>query len=146
SDDSENEEHHGIQLRMARVDLAECALIELNHEYLQNTTEEVRSKISLVEAELIDEYEKFSSSIDKIDRHREMQQGVEKKIDLHYKRTVAEALDNHLTSIQRDLEQKSQLEERRIRDDAAREEAKRRERALLEEKMLQERIKAEEEV
>lgn len=58
----------------------------------------------------------------------------------------AEALDNHLTVVQRDHEHISQLEEKRIRDDAAREEAKRKEKALIEEKIRQEGIKAEEEV
>lgn len=58
----------------------------------------------------------------------------------------AEALDNHLTAVQRDHEHVSQLEERKIRDDMAREEAKRREKAIQEEKMRQDRIRAEEEV
>lgn len=58
----------------------------------------------------------------------------------------AEALDNHLTAVQRDHERKSQIEERKIRSDAAYEEAKRRERALQEEKLRQEKVKAEAEV
>lgn len=58
----------------------------------------------------------------------------------------AEALDNHLTAVQRDHELKSQIEERRIRSDAAYEEAKRREKALQEEKLRQEKVKAEAEV
>lgn len=53
----------------------------------------------------------------------------------------AEALDNHLTAIQRDHEHKSQIEERRIRDDAAIEEAKRREKTFLEEKLRQEKVR-----
>lgn len=55
-------------------------------------------------------------------------------------------MDNHLTAIQRDHELKSQIEERRIRSDAAHEEAKRKEKALQEERMRQERAKAEAEV
>lgn len=58
----------------------------------------------------------------------------------------AEALDNHLTAIQRDHEVKSQIEERKIRNDAAHEEAKRKEKALHQEKLRQERAKAEAEV
>ena len=58
----------------------------------------------------------------------------------------AEALDNHLTAIQRDHELKSQIEERRIRSDAAHEEAKRKERAFHEERLRQERARAEAEV
>lgn len=60
--------------------------------------------------------------------------------------TSAEALDNHLTAVQRDHELKSQIEERKIRSDAAYEEAKRKERALQEEKLRQEKVKAEAEV
>lgn len=63
---------------------------------------------------------------------------------LHY--FSAEALDNHLTTVQRDHEHISQIEERKIRDDAAREEAKRKEKAIQEEKLRQERIRVEEEV
>jgi len=58
----------------------------------------------------------------------------------------AEALDDHLTAIQRDHEHRSQIEERKIRDDAALEEAKRQERASQEEKLRQQKAKAEEEV
>lgn len=57
-----------------------------------------------------------------------------------------EALDNHLTAIQRDHELRSQIEERKIRSDAAYEGAKRKEKALLEEKLRQEKAKAEAEV
>lgn len=55
----------------------------------------------------------------------------------------AEALDDHLTAVQRDHEHRSQIEERRIIDDAAREEAKRKEKAVQEERAWQERIRAE---
>lgn len=54
----------------------------------------------------------------------------------------AEDLDKYLTGVQRRHEHRSQIEERRIRDDAALEEAKRRQ----EEKHRQEKIKAEAEV
>ena len=56
----------------------------------------------------------------------------------------AEALDNHLTDVQRHHEYKSQIEEKKIRDDAAIEEAKRKQKALQEEKVRQEKMKAEE--
>lgn len=60
--------------------------------------------------------------------------------------TSAEALDNHLTAVQRDHELKSQIEERKIRSDAAHEEAKRKERALQEERLRQEKARADAEV
>lgn len=58
----------------------------------------------------------------------------------------AEVLDKHLSAVQRDHEQRSQIVERRIRDDAALEEAKRKEKAFHEEKLQQERAKQEAEV
>ena len=51
-----------------------------------------------------------------------------------------------MTAVQRDHELKSQIEERRIRSDAAHEEAKRREKALQQERLRQEKAKAEAEV
>lgn len=57
----------------------------------------------------------------------------------------AEALDNQLTAVQQDRELRSQIEERKIRSDAAYEEAKRKV-ALQEEKQQQEKAKAEAEV
>ena len=65
---------------------------------------------------------------------------------ISYNHCSAEALDNHLTAVQRDHELRSQIEERKIRSDAAYEEAKRREKALQEEKIRQEKSKAESEV
>ncbi|KAI3467618.1 hypothetical protein Pfo_024280 [Paulownia fortunei] len=146
SDDSENGIPLGMQSHlMDKVGLAEGALHELTHELQLSASEEVRSKISSLETELVHENEKFASLTTKVDKHGELQQERERKFDLQYRRTIAEALDNHLTAVQRDHEHISQLEERRIRDDAAREEAKRKEKALQEEKLRQERIKAEEE-
>ncbi|KAL8037818.1 hypothetical protein ABFX02_11G062600 [Erythranthe guttata] len=146
SDDSESEICLGVQCHlMDKVGLAEGALHELTHELQLSVTEEVRSKILSLETELVNENDRFASLTTKVDKHRELQQERERKIDLQYRRTIAEALDNHLTAVQRDHEHISQLEERKIRDDAAREDAKRKEKALQEEKIRQERIKAEEE-
>ena len=63
-----------------------------------------------------------------------------------YNYCSAEALDNHLTTVQRDHELRSQIEERKIRSDAAYEEAKRKEKAFHEEKLHQEKAKAESDV
>lgn len=147
SDDSEDGTPLGMQSHqlMDKVGLPEGAIHELTHELRLSVTEEVRSKISNLEMGLVNENEKYTSSTTKINKHRELQQERERKFDLQYQRTIAEALDNHLTAVQRDHEHVSQLEERKIRDDMAREEAKRREMAIQEEKMKQERIRAEEE-
>lgn len=147
SDDPEPEDSHlEVQSHlMDKTGLAECALHEVTQEFQLRLSEEVRFNISSLESELVNENEKFSSLIAKVDKDRELRQERDRKFDLQYQRTIAEALDNHLTALQRDHEHIYQLEEKRIRDDAAREEAKRKERALQEEKLRQERIKAEEE-
>ncbi|KZV17800.1 hypothetical protein F511_01609 [Dorcoceras hygrometricum] len=146
SDDSDHELSIDAQCQlMDKVGLAEGALHELNHEFQHYVSEEVRNKLSTLETELVKENDQFASQIAKLDKHRREQQERERKFDLQYQRTIAEALDNHLTAVQRDHEHISQLEEKRIRDDAARAEAKRKEKALKEEKIRQERIKAEEE-
>ncbi|XP_073038898.1 mRNA export factor GLE1-like isoform X2 [Primulina eburnea] len=144
SDDSDYELPVDAQCHlMDKVGLAEGALHELNNEFQLYVSEEVRNKISILETNLVTENEKFASKIAKTDKHRRTQQERERKFDLQYQRTIAEALDNHLTAVQRDYEHISQLEEKRIRDDAAREEAKRKEKALIEEKIRQERIETE---
>ena len=51
-----------------------------------------------------------------------------------------------MTAVQRDHELRSQIEERKIRSDAAYEEAKRKEKALQEEKVREEKAKVESEV
>lgn len=63
---------------------------------------------------------------------------------VHFNFFSAEALDNHLTDVQRHHEYKSQIEEKKIRDDAAIEESKRKQKALQEEKVRQEKMKSEE--
>ncbi|KAL8504224.1 hypothetical protein ACS0TY_022818 [Phlomoides rotata] len=146
SDESEDDIDSGTQCYlMDKVGLTEVALTELTHELQLSVSEEVRSKISSLETELTNENERFASLTTKIDKYRDLRQDRERKFDLQYRRTIAEALDNHLTTVQRDHEHISQIEERKIRDDAAREEAKRKEKAIQEEKLRQERIRVEEE-
>ncbi|KAK6160347.1 hypothetical protein DH2020_003728 [Rehmannia glutinosa] len=148
-----------------KMGLAEGAMHELLDEFQLTVLEEVRSKISSLETQLVYENDSCASLTTKIDRQRDLQQERERKFDLQYQRTIdpyvesgsrtagnpqlgremEKALDNHLTAVQRDHEHISQLEERKIRDDAAREEAKRKEKAFQEEKLRQERIKVEEE-
>lgn len=128
---------------MDKVGLVEGALLELTHEHQLSVTEVVRNQVLALETDLMDENKKFSYALDRVKKYTEARQEIERKQDMQYQREIAEALDNHLTAIQRDHEHKSQIEERRIRDDAAIEEAKRREKALLEEKLRQEKARIE---
>lgn len=144
SEDSEDGLALGIQSHlMEPVGLVEGALSEITHEHQLSVMEEMRTRISALEADLNNENEKFVSTLDRVDKSVETKQVMDRKLDMQYQRKIAEALDNHLTAVQRDHEHRSQMEERRIRDDAAREEARRREKALQEEKVQQEKLKEE---
>ncbi|XP_027773034.1 protein GLE1 isoform X1 [Solanum pennellii] len=146
SDSDQSEEGLNIELQhdlMDKVGLVECALSEFAHDHQLTIAEEMRDQLSVLEAELTDESEKLASILERVERNTEAQREMNRKFDMQYQRKIAEALDDHLTTVQRDHEHRSQIEERRIRDDAAREEAKRKEKALHEEKARQERIRAE---
>lgn len=144
SDDSEVDLPCGAPYPlMDKVGLIEGELLELTHEHQLSVTEVVRNQVLALETDLMDENKKFIYALDRVKKYTEARQEIERKQDMQYQREIAEALDNHLTAIQRDHEHKSQIEERRIRDDAAIEEAKRREKALQEEKLRQEKARLE---
>ncbi|XP_055810407.1 mRNA export factor GLE1 isoform X2 [Solanum dulcamara] len=146
SDSDQSEEGLNIEHQcdlMDKVGYVESALSELAHDHQLTVAEEMRDQLSALEAELMDESEKLASTLERVERNTEAQREMNRKFDMQYQRKIAEALDDHLTTVQRDHEHRSQIEERRIRDDAAREEAKRKDKALQEEKARQERIRAE---
>ncbi|RVX04444.1 Protein GLE1 [Vitis vinifera] len=107
-----------------------------------NYLEEVRTQISVLETDLTHERKKSTSAIVRVEKYIEARREMDRKLDIQYQRNIAEALDNHMTAVQRDHEHRSQIEERRIRNEAAFEEA-RKEKALQEEKLRQEKAKAE---
>lgn len=142
SDDSVSElALDGQSYLMDEVGLVEGALSELSPQL--QIKENIRNQISELEVELMRESGKSHSAFTRIQKYMQARKESDRKFDTQYQRKIAEALDNHLTAIQRDHELKSQIEERRIRSDAAHEEAKRKEKALQEERMRQERAKAE---
>ncbi|KAB1213131.1 Nucleoporin GLE1 [Morella rubra] len=144
SDDSDDELALGLQsCLMDEVGLVEGALCELTHEHQLEVKEQIRSKLSALEKALMGEIEKSASALTRVEKYREARWEMNRKFDTQYQRKIAEALDNHLTAVQRDHELRSQIEERKIRSDAAFEEAKRKEKALQEEKIRQEKAKAE---
>ncbi|CAJ1853956.1 unnamed protein product [Sphenostylis stenocarpa] len=105
--------------------------------------DEIRNKISALETALVNETQNSASSLLRVEKYKETRQELDKKFDTQYQRRIAEALDNHLTAVQRDRELRSQIEERKIRSDAAYEEAKRK---VAFEKQQQEKAKAEAEL
>lgn len=143
-DDSYNKPGLEVQTYLVNEEgPVESALFELTHAHQLGVMEEIRNKISALETYLMNESEKSSSARAKVQKYKEARREVERKFDVQYQRRIAEGLDNHLTAVQRDHELKSQIEERRIRSDAAQEEAKRREKALQEERIRHEKAKAE---
>ncbi|KNA25697.1 hypothetical protein SOVF_003200 [Spinacia oleracea] len=146
SDDSDNEEMQQMQVSvMDKMGVVEGAFLELTHEHQLGVKEEIRNQLAALETQLVVEKEKSTSALVQVEKNTDARRQMDRKLDLHYQRKIAEALDNHLTAIQRDHEHISQLEERKIRDDAAVEEAKRKEKALQEEKLRQQKDKEEQE-
>ncbi|CAH9119926.1 unnamed protein product [Cuscuta epithymum] len=122
---------------MEKVGWVEGALSELTYEHRLNVMENVRNKISAFETALLDEHHIFSSKLQFVAKDYEALSEMDRRLDMQYQRKIAEALDDHLISIRRDHEHRSQIEERRIRCDAALELAERTERAFLEEICLE---------
>ncbi|KAF5194226.1 Gle1 [Thalictrum thalictroides] len=107
--------------------------------------ENIRHDIDLLEISLINENERSTIVLTQLEKLTEARREMARKLDTQYRRKMAEALDNYLISVQRNHEQKSQLEERKLRNDAANEEAKKKEkeRVFQEEKLRQEKAKEE---
>lgn len=145
--DTDSEDESRLQIQAApleKMGVVEGALLEMSHEYHLYVKEEIRSQISSLETELLTEKEKSASALDRLEKMTQARRDMDRKLDMHYQRKTAEALDDHLTAVQRDHEHKSQKAEREI-SDAAAEEARRKEKALQEEKLRQQRAKADEE-
>ncbi|GAB2297888.1 hypothetical protein Dimus_031973 [Dionaea muscipula] len=144
SDDSEDElvlQVQGPVLEKTKV--AEATCLEL-YEYELSVQEEIRNQILSLEAGLQIANDKLISSLIQVEKNAERRREMDRKLDMQYQRKIAEVLDSHLTAIQRDHEHRSQLEEKKIRDDSALE-ARRKEKVLQEEKLRQQKAKAEEE-
>ncbi|XP_077212382.1 nucleoporin GLE1-like protein isoform X2 [Tasmannia lanceolata] len=144
-EDSEDElDHETIETHlMEKTGLEEGILFELEHECQLRVKEEIRNRFSALEEDLANENERSYSALIQVEKYMDAKREMDRRLDKQYQRKIAEALDNHLSAVQRDHEQISLIEERRIRNDAAFEEARRKEIALHEEKMRQEKAKEE---
>ncbi|PIA64499.1 hypothetical protein AQUCO_00100165v1 [Aquilegia coerulea] len=150
SDSDSSEDELAIEETQASNLMEPMGLLEglLSQEETENqklVQENIRHQIDLLEMDLINENERSTSALTQLEKLTEARREMARKLDTQYRRKIAEALDNHLNTIQRNHEQKSQLEERKLRNDAANEEAKRkeRERIFQEEKARQEKAKKE---
>ncbi|PKA61280.1 hypothetical protein AXF42_Ash006177 [Apostasia shenzhenica] len=128
---------------MEKKSLEEGILFELEYEHQLMVKDQLRNTLSALELSQKNEIEKSSIAMQRLEKYAEARREMDRRLDKQYQRRIAEVLDTHLSIIQRDHEQRSQIEERRIRDDAAVEEAKRKEKALVDERLHQEQARAE---
>ncbi|KAF4378684.1 hypothetical protein F8388_006135 [Cannabis sativa] len=104
-DDSENESALEIQpYLMEETGLVEGGLMELTNEHQFGVKEEIRNKIFAIESDLMSKNDKVASAFLQVDKYGEARRENVRKLDTQYQRKIAEALDNHLTAIQRDHE------------------------------------------
>uniref|UniRef100_A0A8R7P473 mRNA export factor GLE1 n=1 Tax=Triticum urartu TaxID=4572 RepID=A0A8R7P473_TRIUA len=127
---------------MEKRSLEKSILLELELEHHLKIQEEVRSKLSSLELCHQNEIQRTISAFARLQKYAESRKEIDRRLDVQFQRKIAEVLDKHLSMVQRDHGQKSQIVERRIRDDAAVEEAK-REQSMKEEKVNQERTRKE---
>ncbi|KAM0940301.1 putative GLE1-like superfamily protein [Dioscorea sansibarensis] len=143
SESSEDEGYLKITPHLAhKKGCEDSILFEYEREGEIKVKEAVRCRLSSLEASQRCENE-LSSALIRLAKFVQARKEADMRLDRQYQRKIAEMMDSHLSAIQRDHEQRCQIEERRIRDDAAAEEARRREIALSEEKVRQEKAKAE---
>ncbi|TVU29425.1 hypothetical protein EJB05_20990, partial [Eragrostis curvula] len=142
SSDSEESEDGSYHL-MEKRNLEKSILLDLEREHHLKVQEEVRNKLAALEVSHQNEIQRTFSAFARLQKYVESRKEVDKRLDVHFQRRIAEVLDKHLSNVQRDHEQKSQIVERRIKDDAAIEEAKKKEQAIKEEKIRQERARQE---
>ncbi|KAJ1281126.1 hypothetical protein BS78_04G284600 [Paspalum vaginatum] len=143
---SDSEDELDVQVAyhlMEKRNLEKSILLELEREHHLKVQEEVRSKLAALEVCHQNEIQRTISAFARLQKYSESRKEIDRRLDVHFQRRIAEVLDKHLSMVQRDHEQKSQIVERRIRDDAALEEAKRQEQAIKEEKLRQERARQE---
>ncbi|CAO2038771.1 unnamed protein product, partial [Urochloa humidicola] len=145
SSDSEDELDGQVEpyRLMEKRNLEKSILLELEREHHLKVQEEVRSKLAALEVGHQNEIQRTISAFARLQKYAESRKEIDRRLDVHFQRRIAEILDKHLSMVQRDHEQKSQIVEHRIRDDAALEEAKRKEQAIKEEKIRQERARQE---
>ncbi|KAL2635438.1 hypothetical protein R1flu_006917 [Riccia fluitans] len=126
---------------LPKTERVEAALLELERERRQRVQEEFKNSLSFFEDSLNEEKDLMTTKFAQLEKEVAAKCEMARRSDKQDQRMIAEARDQHLSALQRDHEQRSQVEERRIRKEAAAEEARRRE--LAREKEQREKAKAE---
>ncbi|BBN05565.1 nucleoporin GLE1 [Marchantia polymorpha subsp. ruderalis] len=127
---------------LPQTERIEAALLELERERILRVQEEIRTRVSSLDDLLREEKDRITAKFSQLEKEVAAKCEMARRNDKQDQRLIAEARDMHLSALQRDHEQRYQVEEKRIRKEAAAaEEARRREFARLKEQ--QERAQAE---
>ncbi|KAG6544760.1 hypothetical protein Mapa_013786 [Marchantia paleacea] len=127
---------------LPQTERIEAALLELERERILRVQEEIRTRVSSLDDLLKEEKDRIKAKFSQLEKEVAAKCEMARRSDKQDQRLIAEARDMHLSALQRDHEQRYQVEEKRIRKEAAAaEEARRRELARLKEQ--QERAQAE---
>ncbi|KAM3400058.1 hypothetical protein ACQJBY_005129 [Aegilops geniculata] len=103
---------------MEKRSLEKSILLELELEHHLKIQEEVRSKLCSLEVCHRNEIQRTISAFARLQKYAESRKEIDRRLDVQFQRKIAEVLDKHLSTVQRDYEQKSQIVERRIRDES----------------------------
>ncbi|XP_057831780.2 mRNA export factor GLE1 isoform X1 [Cryptomeria japonica] len=128
---------------MPSTGVVEGSLFELERERTLRVQEEIRERTLSLESELKAETERSATALLHVEKEREEKWEMARRVDKQYQRKIAEARDSHLSAVQWDHQQRSQIEERRIRKEVAVEEARKREKEDREIRERQEKARAE---
>uniref|UniRef100_A0ACD5XMQ0 Uncharacterized protein n=1 Tax=Avena sativa TaxID=4498 RepID=A0ACD5XMQ0_AVESA len=126
---------------MGKMSPEKSILLELDREHRLKIQEEIRSKLSSLDVQ--NEIRRTTSAFAGLQKYAESRKELDRGLDAQFQRKIAQVLDRHLSIVQTDHQQKSQIVERGLRDDAAVEEATRREQSVKEEKIKQQRTRQE---
>ncbi|KAH7446956.1 hypothetical protein KP509_01G084100 [Ceratopteris richardii] len=139
-EDDDTSEVLGKPWLLRRSEVPGGLMLELEHERLQRVQEEIRQRRSIFESSFEEEKMKATASIQKVIKEEESRKQMAHRLDQQYLRSIAEARDTHLSALQREHEQHSQVEERKLRKEA---EALKKEILAREERERQEKLQAE---
>lgn len=131
---------------LPRTEIVEGSLFELERERLLRVQDEVRQRHLILQTAIEEESNRSAAIFEQVEKDEELRHEKARRTDKQYQRVIAEERDLHISALQRDHEQRSQVEERKIKREAAAEEAQRREKAAREERERQEKLKAEAEI
>ncbi|KAM0873825.1 hypothetical protein ACQ4PT_037829 [Festuca glaucescens] len=111
-------------------------LLALERQHRLKIQEEVRIRLSSLDVQ--NGIQRTTSASARLEKYAESRKELDRTLDVQFQGKIAQELDRHLSMVQRDHEQRSQIVECEIRDDAVVEEAKRREQAMKEKELKQE--------